>query len=58
METTQASDAAAATAAGTGTAAAEAVVAPIGKPFAVIDEVADHSPASAAGIRVGDQLCR
>eukprot|EP00887_Chlorella_sp_A99_P004437 scaffold30.g4437.t1 len=28
-----------------------------GRPFAVVDEVAPDSPASAAGIRLGDQLC-
>jgi len=28
------------------------------RPFAVVDEVADGSPAAAAGIQLGDQLCR
>lgn len=28
------------------------------RPFAVVDEVADGSPAATAGIQLGDQLCR
>lgn len=28
------------------------------RPFAVVDEVAEGSPAAAAGIQLGDQLCR
>jgi 26S proteasome non-ATPase regulatory subunit 9 len=28
------------------------------RPFAVVDEMADGSPAAAAGIQLGDQLCR
>jgi 26S proteasome non-ATPase regulatory subunit 9 len=43
---------AAAAAAGAPPAAAEL------RPFAVVDEVSDDSPASSAGVRVGDQLCR
>ena len=27
------------------------------RPFAVVDEVSEGSPASSAGVRVGDQLC-
>lgn len=35
------------------------VAAPVSlRPFAVVDEVADGSPAAAAGIQLGDQLCR
>ena len=28
------------------------------QPFAVVDEVSEHSPASTAGVMLGDQLCR
>lgn len=28
------------------------------RPFAVVDELADASPASTAGIQIGDQMCR
>ncbi|KAI8476042.1 MAG: hypothetical protein J3K34DRAFT_5325 [Monoraphidium minutum] len=39
-------------------APAAAAPAPSLRPFAVVDEVAEGSPASDAGIQLGDQLCR
>ncbi|KAF6259949.1 hypothetical protein COO60DRAFT_1294635 [Scenedesmus sp. NREL 46B-D3] len=50
QEMTQAPAAAAAVAAAGGDVAL--------RPFAVVDEVAEGSPAAAAGIQLGDQLCR
>lgn len=34
------------------------VEAPAARPFALVDEVTTGSPAAAAGIQLGDQLCR
>jgi hypothetical protein len=42
-----------------GATGAAATAAPVSlRPYAVVDEVAEGSPAAAAGIQLGDQLCR